>query len=166
MRQSPISHINLLKNWCIVVISLSLIRIQQLNLCIMINNQPEKLIATVFTFGDKGIITSSSTTNITGYLTAPGGTFLAATELAIVIPRKGKLKNLYWTSESSTLTANGNSITVYVKDSPTLPRSPCCSPTDGCLACPSQVGLVWVAPEHGRRSQTRTMRCDRCTWAK
>jgi hypothetical protein len=26
-------------------------------------------------------------------------------------------------------------------------------PTDGCLACPSQVCLVWVAPEHGRRSQ-------------
>ena len=43
-----------------------------------------------------------------------------------------------------------NPVVQRLASSPEVAR---CSPTDGCLACPSQVGLVWVAPEHGRRSQ-------------
>lgn len=89
----------------------------------MKNNQPEKQIGTVFTFGERANITASATAIVKGYLAAPGGTYAATTEFAIVIPRNGKLKNLYWTAEKSTLNANGNSITVYVKDPPSLPAS-------------------------------------------
>ncbi len=84
----------------------------------MYNNQPEKYVSTVFAFGEKGQFSATSAAFIRS-LTAPGGATAVSTEFAIVIPRNGTLKNLFWSAEGSTLTATGNKITVYVNGSPT-----------------------------------------------
>jgi hypothetical protein len=89
----------------------------------MYSGQPEQYIGTIITFGDRSPINASATAIVKGYLTAPGGTYAATLEFAVVIPRDGTLRNLYWSADTSTLSANGNSVTVYVKHPSTAPSS-------------------------------------------
>ncbi len=95
----------------------------------MYTGQPEKYVGTVFAFGEKNPLNASNSQVLRGFLTAPGGTTTLVTptgtavEFAVVIPRDGVLKNLYWSVEASTLAATGNRIIIYVKDPPTAAAS-------------------------------------------
>jgi len=84
----------------------------------MYAGQPEKELGTVLVFGEKGQFAATSTPFIRS-LTAPGGATAVSTEFAVVIPRNGRLKNLFWSAESSTLSAAGNRITINLNGSPT-----------------------------------------------
>ena len=81
-----------------------------LNLFFMEKSLSQEYIATVFSFGHGA---GSINAGLTRYLAAFDGTTNATDIYKIVIPCAGTLKNLYWRAQTSTLTANGNNITVF-----------------------------------------------------
>jgi hypothetical protein len=70
--------------------------------------QPYSYVASVWSFGDRSTVSAG----LSRYLAAPGGTGLAS-ELGVVALHAGTLKNLRWGCAASTLTGNGNRVTVY-----------------------------------------------------
>jgi len=81
----------------------------------MSTGQPDRYIASVIAFGDRSTINDG----LTRYLAAPGGTNMAS-ELAVVVPRSGVLRNLHWSCELSGLTGSNNKITVHINGSPAI----------------------------------------------
>ncbi len=75
---------------------------------------PHKYTGTVLAFGERATINAG----LTRYLAAAGGTSLAS-ELAVVVPRDGKLRNLRWSAAASGLTGANNKISVYVNGATT-----------------------------------------------
>jgi len=95
--------------------------------------KPDTYIAAVFDFGARDNISFGATR----YLAALGGTTLggptAANEMAVAIPRSGKLKNLYWgchqngisgTSGTCKITVRVNGANTALEETWTLPAQP------------------------------------------
>jgi hypothetical protein len=74
----------------------------------MTQGQPEKYIAAIFNFGHR-VTTALSVSTFIPFI---GGTN-QATDLSFIVPKKGKLKNLYWDCDTNSL-ALGSTLEVHV----------------------------------------------------
>ena len=79
---------------------------------------PHTYTGSVLAFGERLTISAG----VTRYLTAPGGAALAS-ELAVIVPVGGKLKNLSWSAASSGLNGANNRINPTPVPSFSLPSN-------------------------------------------
>jgi hypothetical protein len=76
--------------------------------------QPWEYLGTVLAFGERSTVSAG----LARYLAATGGTSLAS-ELAVVVPCDGKLKDLRWSASASGLTGTNHRMTIHVNGAPT-----------------------------------------------